>query len=110
MGIRTKQKDGKFCLISSYNDTRIHKKKWIDREEAVSNLIFRDYIRFMEETVKTYMEFPHHTCPEVGRIYVDEERAGKGLDWLLKAQRQDKYFDRLEKKFKEILKALDLEL
>jgi len=60
MGLEIKRnKKGLYQMKSSISDEIIHEGNWINENDAKLTLIEKSYWKFIEETVKIYMEFPN---------------------------------------------------
>jgi hypothetical protein len=60
MGVLIEENDqGLFKLISSDNDKPLHQEEFVTKEEAKRILIYREFWKLIENTIKIDMEFPN---------------------------------------------------
>jgi len=102
MGLDIKRnKKGLYNINSSMSDE--NNKDWISEKEAIKELILRQWFRFVEESIKIYMEFPSGYCVN-GKMSIVKEKHCVGGRWIL-----DNWNDEaINKKFSEICKELDI--
>jgi len=104
MGLEIKRNNkGKYNMKSTISDEQIHEEKWISEKEAIKTLILRQWFRFVEESIKIYIEFPAGYQVN-GQFEFEKGKNGSGSRWML-----DNWNDKaINKKFRKICKELDI--
>jgi hypothetical protein len=102
MGLEIKRNaKGKYQLKSTISDEKLH-KDWITEDEAKKILIEREYWRFIEETIKIYLDFPNG-CMVNGKY---EAKNFQGNKFIIEHWNDGK----IEEKYKEIISQLNIVL
>ena len=107
MGLNVKKNiKGEYKLTSTISDELLHDEDWISEKEAIKILIERQWFRFVEETIKIYMEFPSGYHVNNKHKFI-KGKAGSGSRWVV-----DNWDDgeKINEKFGEICKELDIKI
>jgi len=103
MGLIIKEKNHRYNIKSSVSNEQLHDKKWISENDVKILLIERLYIRFIEDSVKAYFDFPDR--------YMINSKIGKSNRKYYEFLEKNKYSTKsIVKKFNEIIDKLKIDL
>lgn len=106
MGLDIKRnKKGLYKAKSTISDESVSGDGWVTEDEFKKILIERAYFRFIEETIRIYMEFPNDYQVNDKREFI-KEKAAAGSRWMLDNWNDESF----NNKFDEIIKKLKIEL
>lgn len=104
MGLNiTKNKSGKYKLVSSFTDKKLHKELWISEDEAKRILINRRLWEFIEGVIEVDLSFPSHVDGKV-----NFEGKDKFFEWTREANKSEDIDKMYQDKFMEIYNRLKL--
>lgn len=111
MGLEVKRNEaGLFNLMSTVSDESHHPdKKWVTVDEAKKILIEKAIWDFLEKVIEIDACFPsaYHVN---GKYNMKDNSKSEHLRWLLDNAYGEGGGDKLEAKFKEVIKRLDINL
>jgi len=100
MGLQIKKKGNKYQMKSSISNERLHDKLWISENEAKKTLIIREFYKFVNESIKIFMDFPSRYTING----VSSKSRSDGLHFLMENG------NKVDEKFNEICKELDIRI
>ena len=102
-----KNKDGLYQMISSFDDEKIHKEKWVSEHEAKRVLINRAFWDFFDKMVEIDVDFPLGYYNSNGKVYTGDPKYFDVLHKMRKAKNSNELY---EQKYQELKKKYDLDL
>lgn len=107
MGKRLKQySNGKFNVWSTISDKYDYEKP-LTRNELLLSLDLHNKHEAMLKTIEEFMVFPSGWVDKDKGGYINLGGKTEFLEWHIKLLREEKYYELVEEKYKEVIKTLE---